>query len=110
MINIESFKLFLCRFLIVILLTIGWIVMLPVMLPFIIIIKTVVTIWQPCFYKSSLNYYEERRKEWNHIASEYCKKGIHIDYPPTKPKYGSFLGIGPWYKKSFMCLLEEDEY
>lgn len=86
------------------------------MLPFIIIIKTliiiiktIVTIWQPYFYKSSLKYYEERRKEWNHIASEYCKKGILIDYPPTKPEYGSFLGIGPWNKKSFMCLLEEDE-
>lgn len=105
MINIESFKLFLRRFLIVILLTIGWIVMLP----FIIIIKTMVTIWQPYFYKSSLKYYEERREEWNHIASEYFKKGIYIDYPPTKPEYGSFLGIGPWRKKSFWSLLDEDE-
>ena len=105
MINIESFKLFLRGFLIVILLTIEWIVMLP----FIIIIKTIVTIWQPYFYKSSLKYYEERRKEWNHIASECAKKGIYIDYPPTKPEYGSFWGIGPWNKKSFMCLLDKDD-
>ena len=105
MINIESFKLFLRRFLIIILLTLGW----TVMLPFIIIIKTVVTIWQPYFYKSSLKYYEKRRKEWNHTASECFKKGILIDYPPTKPEYGSFLGIGPWNKKSFMCLLDEDD-
>ncbi len=59
------------------------------MTPFIVIIKTVVTIWQPYFFKRDSQRFDE-------YYQECLRKGIYIDFPP---KYGTFLGIGPWGKQ-----------
>lgn len=58
--------------------------------PFYIIIKTIATIGQPYFYKKEL-------KKW-HKHYQGLKNGIYVDYPPP-PSYGTFLGVGPWFKK-----------
>lgn len=57
--------------------------------PFCIIIKTIATIGQPYFYRKEL-------KKWYKDNQEYIKKGIYVDEPPS---YGTFLGVGPWFKK-----------
>lgn len=59
--------------------------------PFYIIIKTIVTIWQPYFHK-------KQSEKWNKLYQEYRMKGIYIDYPPS---CGTFLGVGPWFKRDF---------
>ena len=60
-------------------------------LPFYLVFKTVVTIWQPYFYRKQC-------KEWNRRYQEYLKKGIHID---SSPEVGRLFGIEPWgYKKN----------
>lgn len=54
--------------------------------PFYIIIRTIVTIWQPILYK-------KQSAKWNKAYQENLEEGIHIDYPPTE---GTIMGIGPW--------------
>lgn len=61
--------------------------------PFYIILKTIATIWQPYFYK-------KQSEKWDKYYQECLKKGIYVDYPPT---YGTFLGVGPWFKKDCDC-------
>lgn len=78
-------------------------------LPFVVIIKTIVTIWQPYFYKVSLRDYEEEDDKWNEHYQECLQKGIHVDFPPRRPEYGTFLGIAPWGKKSFKSLFDDDD-
>ena len=78
-------------------------------LPFVVIIKTIVTIWQPYFYKVSLRDYEEEDDKWNEQYQEYLQKGIYVDFPPRRPEYGTFLGIAPWGKKSFKSLYDDDD-
>lgn len=55
-----------------------------------VIVRTIVTIWQPYFYKKQSN-------DWNSIYQEYLRKGIYIDYPP---RVGRLFGIPPWGYKS----------
>lgn len=58
--------------------------------PFYVIIKTIVTIWQPYFYKKELDKWEQGCPE------------IEADELPDyedPPSYGTFWGIGPWFKK-----------
>jgi|GEM_PF-6012652 hypothetical protein len=57
--------------------------------PFYVIIKTIATIFQPYFYK-------KQSEEWNKYYQECLKEGIYVDYPPS---YGTFCGVGPWFKK-----------
>ena len=78
-------------------------------LPFVVIIKTIVTIWQPYFYKVSLRDYEEEDDKWNEHYQECLQKDIHVDFPPRRPEYGTFLGIAPWGKKSFKILYDDDD-
>ena len=78
-------------------------------LPFVVIIKTIVTIWQPYFYKVSLRDYEKENDKWNEHYRECLQKGIYIDFPPRQPEYGTFLGIAPWGKKSFKSLFDDDD-
>ena len=68
--------------------------------PFWIIIKTIVTIWQPYFYKKGI-------ERWDKKSQKYRRKGILIDYPP---RYGTLLGIGPWQQTwRLICrFMEED--
>ena len=78
-------------------------------LPFVVVIKTIVTIWQPYFYKVSLRDYEKEDDKWNEHYRECLQKGIHVDFPPRRPEYGTFLGIAPWGKKSFKSLYDDDD-
>lgn len=65
-------------------------------LPFVVIIKTIFTIWQPYFYKVSHRDYEEEDDRWNERYQECLQKSIYIDYLTRRPKYGTFLGIASW--------------
>lgn len=58
--------------------------------PFYLIIRTIVTIWQPYFYK-------RQHDSWNEAYQEALRNGVYIDYPPTE---GTLFGIGPWNSKS----------
>ncbi len=54
--------------------------------PFYLVIRTVVTVWQPYFYKRS------RDKLTKHWIDE-LENGVDIDYPP---RVGTLFGIPPW--------------
>jgi hypothetical protein len=58
-------------------------------LPFYIILKVIVSIWQPYFYR-------KQSEAWNKYYQECLRKGIYIDYPPRE---GTLLGIRPWRSK-----------
>ncbi len=58
--------------------------------PFYLILRTIVTIWQPYFYK-------KEQESWRKSCQEAARHGDYIDYPPTE---GTLLGIGPWNSKS----------
>ena len=60
-----------------------------IFLPFYLIIKTIVTIWQPYFYKKD-------SEQFNEAYQKALSKGIHIDYPPS---VGKLFGIGSWGMK-----------
>lgn len=55
--------------------------------PIYLIFKTIVTIWQPYFFK-------KQSIKWDKLYQENRKQDIFIDYPPTE---GKLLGIGPWH-------------
>lgn len=57
--------------------------------PFYLIIKLIVTIWQPYFYRKDL-------EKFNIEYQEALLQGIHIDFPPS---VGKLFGIGPWGKQ-----------
>lgn len=59
--------------------------------PFYVIIKTIVTIWQPYFYKKKLDKWEQ--------ACQESLKGDEVPDIEDPPSYGTFWGIGPWFKK-----------
>lgn len=61
--------------------------------PIYIILKTIATIWQPYLYKKQLD-------EWDKEYQIYLEEDIYADFadPPT---YGTFLGVGPWFKKDY---------
>lgn len=54
--------------------------------PIYVIIRTIVTIWQPYLYRI-------QSERWNELYQEQIRKGIFIDYPPAQ---GTIFGIGPW--------------
>lgn len=60
-----------------------------IFLPFYLIIKLIVTIWQPYFFRKD-------SEKFNKAYLEARSKGIYIDYPPS---VGKLFGIGPWGKK-----------
>ena len=64
-----------------------------------IITKTIVTIFQPHFYNLAMKKYQKKADAFNKAYIEYRKKGIFIDFPPDRPTYGTYRGIGPWGKK-----------
>lgn len=57
-----------------------------VWVPFYLIIRTIVTIWQPYFYK-------KKQESWRKACQEAARSGEYIDYPPTM---GTLFGIRPW--------------
>ncbi len=57
-----------------------------VFLPCTIIIKTIVTIWQPYFHNRS-------QKQWIKIHRRFIERGGYADYPP---EVGTLFGITPW--------------
>lgn len=64
-------------------------------LPFYLILKTIVTIWQPYFYR-------KQKAAWNKYYQDCLRKGIFVDYPPRE---GTLFGvIRPWGSK-----IDEDE-
>lgn len=63
-------------------------------LPFYLILKVIVSIWQPYFYR-------KQSEVWNKHYQECLRKGIYIDYPPRE---GTLLGIRPWGSK-----IDDDE-
>lgn len=78
------------------------IIISPIWGPIYVLIKTIVTIWQPYFKRQC---YLEWHKEVNRIAKKMGKKYIYADYPPT---VGTFCGIGPWNRKKYDFDYDDD--
>lgn len=58
-------------------------------LPFYLILKVIVTIWQPYFYR-------KQSEAWNKHYQDCRRKGIFIDFPPRE---GTLFGVRPWGSK-----------
>lgn len=54
--------------------------------PVYLILRTIVTIWQPYFYK-------KEQENWRKACQEAARNGEYIDYPPAE---GTLFGIRPW--------------
>lgn len=68
-----------------------WIILGPIFITY----KLIESILQPCFLK-------KQKKEWDKMYQEYLKKGIYIDYPPTRGSLIGLLQLNKW-------IIEDDE-
>lgn len=83
-----AIKMFLCQ-------VINWSIIIIVIVPLYLVIRTIVTIGQPLFYKIEMAVWKRKQKE-----------GVFVG---PIPRYWTIMGIPPWYVHHDMVGEEDDD-